>query len=107
MARTRKDPPAATYKKGRKAADELAQSTFSWFMTALEDPGLAEAASMDGNRKEKFYRITEKGGDGVPVWFRPGHQHAGQNRAGNALGKSERGRKSSGKNIFARKKGVK
>ena len=53
MARTRKDPPAATYKKGRKAADELTQSTFSWFMTALEDAGLAEAASMDGNRKEK------------------------------------------------------
>ena len=61
MARTRKDLPAATYKKGRKAADELTQSTFSWFMTALEDAGLAEAASMDGNRKEKYYRITEKG----------------------------------------------
>ena len=61
MARTRKDPPAATYKKGRKAADELTQSTFSWFMTALEDAGLAEAAMTDGNRKEKSYRITEKG----------------------------------------------
>jgi DNA-binding transcriptional ArsR family regulator len=61
MARAKKDPPAATYKKGRKAADELTQSTFSWFMTALEDAGLAEAASPDGNRKEKFYRITEKG----------------------------------------------
>jgi DNA-binding transcriptional ArsR family regulator len=61
MARTRKDPPAATYKKWRKAADELTQSTFSWFMTALEDAGLAEAARTDGNRKEKFYRITEKG----------------------------------------------
>ncbi|MFZ2074356.1 MAG: hypothetical protein WAU64_07760 [Methanoregula sp.] len=61
MARTRKDPPAATYKKGRKAADELTQSTFSCFMTALEDAGLEESASSDGNRKEKFYRITEKG----------------------------------------------
>ena len=61
MARAKKDPPAATYTKGRKAADELTQSTFSWFMTALEDAGLAEVASPDGNRKEKFYRITEKG----------------------------------------------
>ena len=61
MVRAKKDPPAATYKKGRKAADELTQSTFSWFMTALEDAGLAEAVGPDGNRKEKFYRITEKG----------------------------------------------
>jgi hypothetical protein len=61
MVRARKDPPAATYKKGRKVADELSQSTFSWFMTALEDAGLAEAVSPGGNRKEKFYRITEKG----------------------------------------------
>jgi hypothetical protein len=61
MARARKDPPAATYKKGRKAADELTQSTFSWFMTALEDAGLTEAVSQGRNRKEKFYRITETG----------------------------------------------
>ncbi|MFA5236744.1 MAG: hypothetical protein WC362_02685 [Methanoregula sp.] len=61
MVRAKKDPPAATYKKGRTAADELTQSTFSWFMTALEDAGLAESVSREGNRKEKFYRITEKG----------------------------------------------
>jgi len=61
MVRAKKDPPAATYTKGRKAADELTQSTFSWFMAALEEAGFAEAVSPGESRKEKFYRITEKG----------------------------------------------
>jgi len=61
MARAKKDPPAATYTKGRTAADELTQSTFSWFMAALEKAGFAEVVSPEENRKEKFYRITEKG----------------------------------------------
>jgi hypothetical protein len=62
MARTRKDPPAATYKKGRKAADELTQPTFSGFMAALVDAGLTEEVSSGENRKEKYYRLTEMGG---------------------------------------------
>lgn len=61
MVRTNKNPPAATYTKGRRAADELTQSTFSWFVTTLEDAGFAEAVNPGENRKEKFYRITEKG----------------------------------------------
>ena len=77
MARTRKDSPAATCKKGRKAADELTQSTFSWFMTALEDAGLAEAARYGREPEGEVLPDHGKRGDGVPVWFRPGHQHAG------------------------------
>jgi len=61
MVRAMKAPLAATYKKGRKAADELSQPTFSGFMTALVDNGFVELHFSDGNRKEKFYRITEKG----------------------------------------------
>jgi len=61
MVRAKKNPPVATYKKGRKAADELSQQTFSDFMAALVDSGLAEMEIMGTNRKEKFYRITEKG----------------------------------------------
>jgi hypothetical protein len=61
MARAKKDPPTASYKKGRKAADELSQPTFSGFMTALVDNGFVELHFSDGNRKEKFYRITERG----------------------------------------------
>ncbi|MFA6362072.1 hypothetical protein [Methanoregula sp.] len=62
MARARKDPPAAIYKKGRKAADELTQPTFSGFMVALVDAGLTEEVSSGENRKEKYYRLTEMGG---------------------------------------------
>jgi len=62
MARAKKDPPAATYKKGRKAADELTQPTFSGFMAALVDAGLTEEVSSGENRKEKYYRLTEMGG---------------------------------------------
>ncbi|MFA5253332.1 MAG: hypothetical protein WC367_01515 [Methanoregula sp.] len=61
MARKRNVPPAATYKKGRKAADELTQGTFSGFMSALVDTGLAEEIRPDDGRREKSYRITEKG----------------------------------------------
>jgi len=61
MVRAKKDPSAARYKKGRKAADELTQSTFSWFVVQLEEAGFAEAVGPVDNRKEKFYRITEKG----------------------------------------------
>jgi len=59
--RARKDRPVASYTKGRKAADELSQQTFSDFMAALVDNGLAEMEILDTNRKEKYYRITEKG----------------------------------------------
>jgi len=61
MVRAKKDPPVASYTKGRKAADELSQQTFSDFMAALVDNGLAEMEILDTNRKEKYYRITEKG----------------------------------------------
>lgn len=61
MARTRNTPPAATYKQGRKAADELTQGTFSGFMNALVDAGLAEEIRYGETRREKSYRITEKG----------------------------------------------
>jgi hypothetical protein len=61
MVRAKKDPPAGSYRKGRKAADELTQSTFSWFMDALEDAGFAEPVDPLENRTGKFYRITEKG----------------------------------------------
>jgi DNA-binding transcriptional ArsR family regulator len=62
MVRTRNDLPAATYKKGRKAADELTQPTFSGFMAALVDAGLAKEVRSGENRKEKYYRLTETGG---------------------------------------------
>jgi len=61
MVRAKKDPPAATYKRGRKAADELSQQTFSDYMTGLVKNGLAEMDTVDTNLKEKYYRITEKG----------------------------------------------
>jgi len=61
MVRAKKNPPAASYKKGRKAADELSQQTFSDFMAALVDSGLVDMEILDTNRKEKYYRITEKG----------------------------------------------
>jgi len=61
MVRAKKDPPAATYTKGRKVADELSQPTFSGFMKTLVNSGLAEMDVLGTNRKEKFYRITEKG----------------------------------------------
>ncbi|WP_292369298.1 hypothetical protein [Methanoregula sp. UBA64] len=61
MGRAKKDPPAASYKKGRKAADELSQQMFSDFMAGLVKNGLAEMDVPGTNRKEKFYRITEKG----------------------------------------------
>lgn len=61
MARSRSEPPTATYKKGRKAADELTQGTFSGFMAALVDEGLAEEIHPGEGRREKSYRITEKG----------------------------------------------
>ena len=61
MVRAKKVPPAATIKKGRRAADELSQPTFSGFMAVLVESGLAEMDRVGTNRKEKFYRITEKG----------------------------------------------
>jgi len=60
--RTRNGPPAATYKRGRKAADELTQPTFSGFMVALVDAGLAKEVRSGENKKEKYYRLTEMGG---------------------------------------------
>jgi hypothetical protein len=60
--RTQNGPPAATYKKGRKAADELTQPTFSGFMTVLVEGGLTEEIRSSGNKKEKYYRLTEIGG---------------------------------------------
>jgi hypothetical protein len=61
MVRAKKDPPAATYKKGRKEADELSQQTFSDYLAGLVKNGLAEMDTADTNLKEKFYRITETG----------------------------------------------
>jgi hypothetical protein len=61
MVRAKKDPPAGSYRKGRKAADELSQQTFSDYMAGLVKSGFAERDTVETNLKEKFYRITEKG----------------------------------------------
>jgi hypothetical protein len=61
MVRAKKNPPTANYTKGRKAADELTQGTFSGFMAALVDTGLAEEIHPGEGKREKSYRITEKG----------------------------------------------
>ena len=61
MVRAKMNPPTVNYTKGRKAADELTQGTFSGFMATLVDAGFAEEIHPGEGRREKSYRITEKG----------------------------------------------
>jgi hypothetical protein len=63
-SRTRKPKPDDTvvhYRKGRKPAQNLSQAIFSSFMVNLREFGFIEERQDDKNRKEKTYRITEKG----------------------------------------------
>jgi len=63
-SRTRKPKPGdpvANYHKGRKPAQNLSQATFSSFTVSLRRAGLMEERLDEKNRKEKVYRVTEKG----------------------------------------------
>jgi hypothetical protein len=63
-SRTRKpkpDDPVVHYRKGRKPARNLSQATFSTFIAVLQKAGCIEERQDEKNRKEKAYRITEKG----------------------------------------------
>jgi hypothetical protein len=57
-------PPAVTTVKtsrGRKPAADLTHGTFSDFMGVLVTARLVEVAASPANKREKMYRITEKG----------------------------------------------
>lgn len=53
--------PVVHYKRGRKPVNDLSQATFSWFIKALTEAGLAEGAVGRRNRKDSAYRITADG----------------------------------------------
>jgi hypothetical protein len=61
-ARTPKpDEPVLQYRQGRKPANNLSPATFSSFLVNLRRAGLVEEGLSRESRKEKAYRITEKG----------------------------------------------
>ncbi|MGA2122463.1 MAG: hypothetical protein ABSG49_10565 [Methanoregula sp.] len=57
------DPVAqpVTYKRGRKPAAEMTHGTLSTLMHSLEDAALVEERVSPDTRREKSYRITERG----------------------------------------------
>jgi hypothetical protein len=66
-SRTRKakpdDPPVqpVKFKRGRKPAAELTHATFSGFISTIRDAGLIAEETSTANKKEKIYRITDRG----------------------------------------------
>jgi hypothetical protein len=66
-SRTKKPKPSdplvkpVIYKHGRKPASNMTHPTFSGFMATLRESGLIEEESSPANRREKVYRITERG----------------------------------------------
>ncbi|MFA4859395.1 hypothetical protein [Methanoregula sp.] len=58
------DPPVqpVKYKNGRKPAAELTHATLSTFMRTLEDAGLVLERVSEDERRERQYRISERGG---------------------------------------------
>jgi len=66
-SRTKKAKPGdpsvqpVTYRRGRKPAADLTHGTFSGFMGTLRDAGLITDNTAPANRKERIYRITERG----------------------------------------------
>jgi hypothetical protein len=66
-SRTKKPKPAdplvkpVMYKHGRKPAANMTHPTFSGFMAALRESGLIDEESSPTNRREKVYRITDRG----------------------------------------------
>ncbi|MEI7856533.1 MAG: hypothetical protein WCH85_03410 [Methanomicrobiales archaeon] len=48
-------------KKGRMPAAELTHATFSGFISTLRDAGLIDEETGTANKKEKIYRITDRG----------------------------------------------
>jgi hypothetical protein len=57
------DPPVqpVKYKRGHKPVAELTHATFSGFIGTLRDAGLIAEETTPANRKEKVYRITDRG----------------------------------------------
>ena len=58
------DPPVppVKYKNGRKPAAELTHATLSTFMRTLEDAGLVLERVSEDEKRERQYRISERGG---------------------------------------------
>ncbi|WP_321506985.1 hypothetical protein [uncultured Methanoregula sp.] len=54
--------PPVKYKNGRKPAAELTHGTLSTLMRTLEETGLVLERVSDDAKREKQYRITERGG---------------------------------------------
>ena len=57
------EPPVqpVKYKRGHKQVAELTHATFSGFIGTLRDAGLIAEKTTPANRKEKVYRITDRG----------------------------------------------
>jgi hypothetical protein len=57
------DPPVqpVKFRKGQKPAAELTHGTFSGYMSTIRDAGLIAEETGTANKKEKIYRITDRG----------------------------------------------